>query len=153
MRNGVGLTIALAAAVSASACATEPRSIPERMPPPPPQLLPEPPPPPPPGYRSYAPSHIANPNWVARPSGSDVARAYPPAARAAGVHGRATLGCEVTPSGMLANCVVIAEAPQGYGFGAAALSLVPYFRMSPQTAEGRPAGGAKVRIPVTFRPG
>jgi periplasmic protein TonB len=38
---------------------------------------------------------IANPDWIAKPSGEDVARFYPILARDIGVSGRARLSCRV----------------------------------------------------------
>ena len=48
---------------------------------------------------------------------------YPPAARAAGVSGSATLACERSARGALTNCQVASEIPAGQGFAAAALAL------------------------------
>lgn len=94
---------------------------------------------------------ITRPNWAARPSGEDLARLYPAAAKAAGLPGRATLQCAVTAAGTLTRCSVASEAPEGAGFGAATLALADRFRMTPQTADGRPVDGGVVRVPVLWR--
>ncbi len=44
---------------------------------------------------------------------------YPDRAAKAHVEGWAKVQCTVQATGRLADCVVLAEAPQGYGFGAA----------------------------------
>jgi TonB family protein len=48
---------------------------------------------------------------------------YPPAAKAAGVGGAATLRCERRAMGALVHCALQGESPPGYGFGKAALAI------------------------------
>lgn len=86
-------------------------------------------------------------DWLEKPSGEDVSQAYPALAQLAGFQGHATLSCEVARTGRLDNCRVVEETPRGLGFGKAALSLVPYFRMVPATAGGS-AEVSIVRIPI-----
>ena len=97
-----------------------------------------------------APGVITNPDWVSRPSGAALMRAYPQRALDAGVTGMARLTCQVRVDGTLTGCSVAEETPGGQGFGRAALRLSRDFRMSPRTVDGRPVEGARVNVTLRF---
>jgi TonB family protein len=89
--------------------------------------------------------------WVATPTGADIASVYPPTAVAAGKGGAVLLECQVQKEGSLGSCKVQIEDPVGLEFGAAALELAPLFKMAPMTAEGVAVEGRTVRIPILFQ--
>jgi protein TonB len=116
----------------------------EVQPPAPPQISPPAPPAPP---RNPV---ITKPDWVRKPSGDAVNRAYPDRALRQNISGRVTLSCTVNADGTVSGCSVVSENPADYGFGDAAIRLSKQFKMRPQTADGQPVGGANVRIPLSF---
>jgi hypothetical protein len=83
--------------------------------------------------------------WAARASDAQMASAYPQSAKGVGF---ANLGCILGAGGVLTQCRVVGEAPQGYGFGAAALVLAPSFRARYSAGEE----GASVLLPLEFDP-
>ena len=96
------------------------------------------------------PSIITQPDWVAKPTGDDVAALYPKAAADNGVEGRATIRCKVTAEGLLADCAIAVQDPPDAGFGEAALGMAAKFRMRPMTRDGQPVSGGTVQIPIRF---
>jgi len=92
----------------------------------------------------------ANPTWVRRPTGQDLANVFPAKAIDKGVGGRATIHCQVTVEGFLQNCKVVSEAPEGMGFGAAALQLTPQLLMKPMIRGGKAVPGGAATIPIIW---
>jgi hypothetical protein len=93
---------------------------------------------------------VENPRWLQRPNGEDFGQFYPRAALSQGVIGHALLDCSVRLDRTVA-CEVIEEAPTGWGFGAAAISISNSFRLEPAQRNGRPVEGGNVRVPLRFR--
>lgn len=74
--------------------------------------------------------------------------AYPPLALAQRIGGEATLLC-VIPAAGVHRCELDNETPEGFGFGEAALSLVPAFAFLPRR-EGGVAVDSGALLPVVF---
>ncbi|CAN5300762.1 hypothetical protein BH10PSE4_BH10PSE4_27480 [soil metagenome] len=100
-------------------------------------------------YSFLAPGD-SNPDWMKKPTASDLAGVFPVAAAKKGVDGAATIQCQIDIEGFLQKCKVVAEAPAGLGFGQAALQLSPQFRMKPKIRGGKPVPAGEVTIPVLW---
>lgn len=98
-------------------------------------------------------SVVTNPDWLRRPSGADMAGAYPSNAARLGVGGDVVIECLVARDGQVEDCVVVSETPEGMGFGAAAVAVSGAFRMRPQQVDGQPQGEIVIRIPISWRIG
>ena len=76
-------------------------------------------------------------------------RFYPAAAKKAGVEGKALINCRMTASAGLADCRVVSESPEGYGFGDAALQVAGAYKLDPAVRQGQP-DEARITIPIIF---
>ena len=103
------------------------------------------------GFEFLAPGD-ANPNWIRKPSGEDMANVFPKAAIDKRIGGRALISCKVTVEGFLETCKALSESPEGLGFGQAGLQLAPQFRMSPKIRGGKAVAGGEVRVPIVWGP-
>lgn len=90
-------------------------------------------------------------SWAEVPSQRLLGKHNPPRARYEGVSGGALLACRVLPSRRLADCAVLRETPEGYGFGKAALEAAADFRVNPPMLDGQAVAGGRVAVPVAFR--
>jgi hypothetical protein len=85
--------------------------------------------------------------WSRTPSAADVAAAFPPRAKAAGVGGQVLLSCTLNRALQPRDCAVTREQPGGYGFGTAARRLAEGLAAAPGQGLAR---GSEVEVPVAF---
>src|SRR5262245_24451526 len=64
---------------------------------------------------------VVAPDWAALPKAKDMIDYAPAALKEKGLGGEAILRCRVSVKGLLTDCVVQSEKPEGMGFGEAAL--------------------------------
>lgn len=95
---------------------------------------------------------IHDPEWAKQPSPRSAANAYPMKAMVDEKTGVAVVRCVADAEGRLADCAVVCETPERYGFGKAALSLGRLHRLKPRLADGRSVAGGVVTIPIYFFP-
>jgi periplasmic protein TonB len=93
---------------------------------------------------------IEDPKWLSRPTAAEMTRFYPARDIDQNITGQASLMCGVVANGRLVDCHVIGETPAGAEFGAAALKLTPFFRMTPKTVDGAPVDGGVTKITIAF---
>jgi TonB family protein len=95
-----------------------------------------------------APAPRYRPDWLKKPTGEDLAWAYPVRAAREGLGGKAKIHCFVASDGKLTDCSVVNEDPVGEGFGAAALALAPQFQMTRPPNDFK--APAEITIPIVF---
>lgn len=103
------------------------------------------------GAMAAQPAPLTQVEWLATPTGQDIASVYPPTAVAAGKGGAVLLECKVEAEGALDACRVQIEDPVGLEFGLAALQLAPMFKMAPTAPDGTAVAGRTIRIPILFQ--
>jgi hypothetical protein len=92
--------------------------------------------------------------WVRWPGEQDLMRTYPRRALRETINGEVDLLCRVRPDGGLFACVIMREAPVGYGFSGAALSLAPQFRLEPvRRLDPRAFDGMRVPVSIHWNTG
>ncbi len=89
--------------------------------------------------------------WRKAPTAEDVAKAYPPEARAKGIDGKVILDCTMQSDGSLKGCLAKSESPVGQGFKQAAEQLAPLFQAPDLTNSA--FKDAQVLLPVSFASG
>lgn len=104
-----------------------------------------------PGMIDQAEPVVGKPTWAEIPKPEELRAAFADLKTAETA--RVMLQCAVEPGGSLSGCTVTSEQPAGVGLAAAAMALVPSFRVTTWTAEGLPVVGGKVNIPLRFEPG
>ena len=94
---------------------------------------------------------LDSPVWIQAASFDDVARAYP--AKGGEVEGYVAAHCQVDKAGGLKACQIAKESPERRGFGDAALSLIPRFRVDPaQVAKAPGSTAVWVDVPIRLPP-
>jgi TonB family protein len=96
---------------------------------------------------------VASPDWIRQPTGDDLAGLYPDEALNTHRSGDTKIRCRVKADGTLADCFVLYESPEGLGFGQATLRAAAFFRMSPETVDGKRVEGGTVEIPMRWQIG
>ncbi len=94
------------------------------------------------------PPQVTAPHWLNQPS--NLGGYYPRRPITRGMAGEVRLDCVVGTDGWLRACAVLAETPQGWGFGEAARRIAEDHRMRPATRDGAPIE-ARYRMTVPFR--
>lgn len=88
--------------------------------------------------------------WEKTPTGRDFAEAFPERAMQRDVEGRATIVCQIGPELSLTECVTESETPDAYGFGHAATTLGPLFKLGREQGDAGASPGATVRVKLRF---
>jgi len=88
--------------------------------------------------------------WTRLPTAEEMVR-HTPRRPLPAPPGHATIECVVSPNGLLTDCVIVKEGPDGWGYGDIAIKVSRYFRAAAVTKSGEPAAGRRVRVPMVFK--
>ncbi len=99
--------------------------------------------------RSKDPRELRSPKWVNQMSVAEAQSLFPAAAPDGVKQGAAVVKCQITAEGRLKPCSVLADAPKGMGFGAAALATAERMAMNPWS-EGFPVEGLTLSFRLAF---
>jgi len=92
---------------------------------------------------------ITPPEWLHKPTLDAYSATYPMGAASRGYDGEAIIHCTVNVQGLLKDCSILKETPEGYGLGQAALTLAPTMLFKPGTRDGKPVE-TEVSIPIYY---
>ncbi len=99
---------------------------------------------------STPPKQTGKPRWVSIPSQEEFSRVFPVEAARHNIGGKAVIHCKVNATGILSDCSVRKEEPEGFGFAEAALALTPNFLLAPKLSDGKPLFDGEIVIPIIF---
>ncbi|MBA3879881.1 MAG: hypothetical protein C0500_09215 [Sphingobium sp.] len=95
-------------------------------------------------------TQLTRAEWAVVPTPAELGRYHPSRAIKARIGGTAILACQVRRNMSAHNCQVLGESPHGYGFGRAALTMEPIFRIRPVRINRRPIDDGWVRVSIQF---
>ena len=96
-----------------------------------------------------APAPVTEVLYAQAPTRREVIEVYPSRGWNHRASGWAVMNCGVKADGRLTDCLVKSEDPAGEGFAAAALRLVPKYRLAP-AHDGQSIAGGRIEVPVQF---
>lgn len=103
-----------------------------------------------PALRVAVDAILQEPPWTEAPGQEEIDAMRPSIASNLALDGAARLRCVVDTRATLKQCAIVADSPSGVGFGQAALSLAPRFRLEPRLmAQG--AEGESLAVTLLFR--
>lgn len=88
--------------------------------------------------------------YVTQPGEPEMKAAYPTSAFTRKITGETKLSCLVAADKKLTDCRIEKESPADEGFGAAALSLTPLYRLRESDELGRRVAGRRIPVAMTF---
>lgn len=93
---------------------------------------------------------VVEPRLLLAPDDTAIATLYPWMAFSHGRGGSSSMVCRVRRTRTLAGCRLVGESPEGLGFGRAMLDSAKYWRVWPQTIDGRAASDGKIKLTINW---